>query len=367
MLAADDQSDAWRERNEHWRAASDRPRRYHAKRERRRDPLILCGHGVTLRIEHGALTVRNGFTHYPQEREIFRFFKGDLALPPCLIMLDGSGSLSFDVMSWLAEQGVQLFRIDWTGSVVSVIGGAGLTQNPECILWQMQTRADPERRIAFCADLIADKLRASLETLTLAVPPSRARDTAVMTTEAAIRGLSGGSVRSVEDIRLVEARAAAAYFTAWRGAPIRWRSKTRFPIPEAWLTIGSRRTLKEGSATNRHARHPVNAMLNYAYALLHADVQARLIADGYDSRLGVMHETRPDAQAFVLDEMERKRPVIDRQVLRFVFANTFSGADFVITDDGVCRLAPQLAKRVAQISAATDSRPQLLRLEQSPQ
>ena len=28
-------------------------------------PLVLCGHGVSMRIEDGALVVRNGFTHYP--------------------------------------------------------------------------------------------------------------------------------------------------------------------------------------------------------------------------------------------------------------------------------------------------------------
>ena len=191
-------------------------------------------------------------------------------------MLDGSGSLSFDVVSWLAEQGVQLFRIDWTGSVVSVIGGAGVAQNPERVLWQIQSRADPERRLDFCAVLIADKLRASVGALQLAVPPSSARDAAVLKANSAVSLLENRSVRSVEDVRLLEARAAAAYFTAWRGAPIRWRSKTRFPFPDAWLTIGSRRTVRDGSATNRHARHPVNAMLNYAYALLHAQVRWRL-------------------------------------------------------------------------------------------
>ena len=32
-------------------------------------------------MENGALTIRNGFTHYPQQREIIRYFRGDVALP----------------------------------------------------------------------------------------------------------------------------------------------------------------------------------------------------------------------------------------------------------------------------------------------
>lgn len=325
---------------------SDRPRQRRSKRERQREPLILCGHGVTLRIEQGVLTIRNGFTHYPQERQIYHFFKGDLALPPRIIMLDGSGSLSFDVVAWLSEQNVPLFRIDWTGNVASVIGGSGFAQSSERVLWQIQTRADPEQRLRFCADLIAGKLHASIETLRAAVPASAARSNAIAKTEASIDLLEAAAARTVEEVRLIEARAASAYFTSWHGAPVHFRSKTRHPIPDAWLSIPSRRTIKDGGATNRHARHPVNAMLNYGYAVLHTRVQAELAAEGYDPRLGVMHETRSDAQAFVLDMIELRRPIVDRQVLRFVFASTFSGADFVIRDDGVCRLSPQLARRL---------------------
>jgi hypothetical protein len=69
---------------------------------RRRRDNALAGHGVSLRIEGGALTIQNGFTHYPQEREIIRYFRGDVALPERIILLDGSGSISFNVLSWLA-------------------------------------------------------------------------------------------------------------------------------------------------------------------------------------------------------------------------------------------------------------------------
>jgi hypothetical protein len=33
--------------------------------------------------------------------------------------LDGSGSISFDVLDWLAEQEIPLIRISWTGEVVT--------------------------------------------------------------------------------------------------------------------------------------------------------------------------------------------------------------------------------------------------------
>jgi hypothetical protein len=38
-----------------------------------------------------------------QKQETFRFFKGDADLPPRVIMLDGSGSITFDVLAWLGR------------------------------------------------------------------------------------------------------------------------------------------------------------------------------------------------------------------------------------------------------------------------
>ena len=58
----------WRIRSELWSHRSSKFANQRAKRERPRVPLVLCGHGVSLRIEGGALTIRNGFTHYPQKQ-----------------------------------------------------------------------------------------------------------------------------------------------------------------------------------------------------------------------------------------------------------------------------------------------------------
>jgi hypothetical protein len=74
---------------------------------------------VSLRIDGGSLLIRNGLTHYPQKAETYRFFKGELAIPERIIMLDGTGSISFDVLAWLAEQRVSLIQINWKGEVSS--------------------------------------------------------------------------------------------------------------------------------------------------------------------------------------------------------------------------------------------------------
>jgi hypothetical protein len=63
-----------------------------------------------------------------------------------IILLDGSGSIFFDVLSCLAEQKVSLIRIDWKGNIVCVAGASGYSSNRFRVKWQWETREDPERR-----------------------------------------------------------------------------------------------------------------------------------------------------------------------------------------------------------------------------
>jgi CRISPR-associated protein Cas1 len=113
---------AWAERCAYWRASPDgnvRPRR---NRRQNHEPLVLAGHGLALRVDHRALLIRNGFTHYPRHVEEYRFFPRDRAMPSRIIVVDGSGALSFDALAWLSEQGVPLVQVNWRGEVTTAIG-----------------------------------------------------------------------------------------------------------------------------------------------------------------------------------------------------------------------------------------------------
>jgi CRISPR/Cas system-associated endonuclease Cas1 len=63
-----------------------------------------------------------------------------------------------------------------------------------------------------------------------------------------------------------------------------------------------------------------------------------------------MHEGGDGSSAFIFDLMEPHRSAVDREVLEFVKGHTFEPADFVIRSDGVCRLTPEMAGRIAQLS-----------------
>lgn len=340
---------AWHDRAEIWSRRALKHAAPRAKRERPRTPLILSGHGVSIRIEGGSLAIRNGFTHYPQKQETYRFFKGEL-IPDRIILLDGSGSISFDVLSWLAEQGVSLLRIDWRGEVVCVASRSGYAANPFRVQWQRETREDPKKRMEFCVSLIARKIEASIFTLEKAVRRSDPWEKAMRHAYSALTRLDENPPTNVTELRALEANAAAAYFRAWRGIPIKWRGTSRRPIPESWKEIEQRTSLFQ-IAGNRNASHPVNAILNYAYGVLQSQIQIDAVAEGYDPTIGIMHERHEGSSAFIFDLMEPERPATDRKVLEFVKGHVSDPADFTIRSDGVCRLNPEMARCVVALVA----------------
>ena len=155
-----------------WQARAEKASVRRTKRAKPPPAIILAGHGVSLRVENGALTIKNGFTHYPQHREIIRYFRGDVVLPERIILLDGSGSISFDVLSWLGEQKISLIRIDWKGDIVCVAGATGYSANPFRVRWQLETRENPQQRNEFCRSMISRKIEASILTLEKSIPRS---------------------------------------------------------------------------------------------------------------------------------------------------------------------------------------------------
>jgi CRISPR-associated endonuclease Cas1 len=342
--------ESWADRNEYWLAQTRKLATRRNVRDRRQEPLVLCGHGVHLRVDQDTLHVRNGFTHYPQEREEFRFFRGDLNLPPRIVMAGDSGGISFDVLAWLADQGVALIQMDWQGDVVAVIGGRGYAGDAEKIAWQVATRGDERKRLAFSISLIARKIAASIVTLETVIPPSAARNKALEKAKGVLAELEAKPPADLTALRLLEAISANTYFSAWRGLAMNWNANARVPIPDAWRSYSSRASTANGAKfKNVRATHPLNAMLNYAYGVRQSGLQVEAVAAGYDPTIGIMHHGYRGSKAYLFDLMEPERPKIDAAVLAFAEAETFSGADFVIRNDGVCRLAPQLAKRLVQV------------------
>ena len=162
---------------------------------------------------------------------------------------------------------------------------------------------------------------------------------------AALSRLEENPPETIIELRALEANCAASYFRSWVGTPIKWRGTSRRPIPENWHFIRPRSSPYH-LADNRNAAHPVNAILNYAYAALESEMRIKAISEGYDPTIGIMHEGSDGSSKFIFDLMEPERPRVDRAVCDFVKRHVFNPGDFVIRTDGICRLNPEMARMV---------------------
>ena len=334
----------WAERSEYWleKSREKSARKGPAKRRDRR-PLIICGHGARLNVDRGTLYIKNGFTHYPQKQEEFRYFRGDPHLPSRIIIFDASGSITFDALEWLSQKNIPLIQIDWQGNV-NCVANTNYSANPKLIQKQLEQLKKGKSENEFRKLLLA-KFRNSISTLDM-FPNSEEKEIAINFLKEACKKLRSTQALSKNALLGLEGDSAAKYFRVWRGIPINWKLSKRDLIPKDWYFIGVRRSALAKS--NRNARHPVNAMLNYAYAVLHAQVKLQIIAEGLDPTIGICHQKAKYRDALVLDRMEPLRPVVDREIMRLILSETFSTSDFVVTNEGFCRVNSQLSRKIVQ-------------------
>lgn len=338
----------WAKRASYWedKINSSLPANSNQKRRRKKPTvLILSGHGVTLHVEQGALSIQNGFTHYPQKRELWRLFPGQSNLPERIVMLDGNGSLSFDVLAWLSNQQIPLVQINWQGEVITVLGGHDHSAESKLVKAQKSAN-DSTVGLKISNELIKQKIQGCQFTLSY-FPESLPRNRALEKLSKSLAELNQ-PVATIEMLRLIEGRAALAYFSYWQHTPLQWKGIARHLIPDEWRSIGTRESLISGS--NRNATHPVNAMLNYLYGMLESQVRVATVAEGLDPTLGFLHAIRPGRVALVYDLMEPLRPKADFLFLKFLMSRKFSPSDFIRNEIGVCRLHPQLAKNIATLA-----------------
>jgi CRISP-associated protein Cas1 len=213
--------------------------------------------------------VAHGFTHYPQKAREERYFPGDPKLPSRIILLSADGSLSLHVMRWLSEQHVPLVMLDHRGQVVNVLNTETMAADLDLRLAQIEALTNG-RGLMLARSLIEQKLTASLSTLET-LPPSAARESASDRVASILHHLREDPPGSVDDLRLREAWAAISYFAAWRSIELRWKGTGKKPIPPEWRRVGMRGDVLRRS--NRNAHHPVNALLNYGYAVLESQVR----------------------------------------------------------------------------------------------
>jgi CRISPR-associated endonuclease Cas1 len=304
---------------------------------------VVDGYGLRVTVERRHLVVADGLG---RTRRVRRFARATHGL--CrLVILGSSGTLSIEALRWCEQLAIGV-------AVVATDGARLLTSVPrrsdDARLRRIQAVA-PELPVGvdIARFLIADKLVGQAGVLSGRLGADEQASLILGLAEA----LDGDI--SMEEIRAIEASAAALYWQSWSDHPAcvpRFAAKEAQAIPAHWTRFDGRRSVLASANANRKAERPVNALANYCYALLEIEAVLSCHVVGLDDGLALTHRDARGRQSMALDLIEPVRPAVDEFVLDLCERRTFRRHDFTETADGQCRILAPLTHDLAEMMPA---------------
>jgi CRISPR-associated endonuclease Cas1 len=296
--------------------------------------LTLFGFGIRVYVERGHLTIEDGIG---ADRRKARFPRVGHSVRR-LVVIGSDGMVSLSALRWLADQDAAFIMLDRDGSVLATTGPV---RPSDARLRRAQALAHYKgTAIQIARELVGRKLEAQEKLALGGLNNCKAAET-IGSMRKAIP-----SAETIEAIRLIEARGAYAYWGAWNNLPINFPRSDLRRVPDHWRVFRNRVSPLTGSP--RLATSPVNAMLNYLYAVLESESRLAVAALGLDPGLGVMHMDAPSRDSLAFDVMEPVRPMVDAYLLNWVSRETLKREWFFEQRDGNCRLMGSFAIRLSE-------------------
>ena len=307
-----------------------------------RDPiepsvLVLDGYGLRLSVERGQLQLADGLGAHRRTRTLSRAERTVRRI----VILGQSGHLTLEALHWSSAIGLQVLHVDTQGRTSALTSTAGAN---DARLRRAQALAvDTPIGLQITRSLLRAKLEGHAAILTgnLQLP----EQAAAIHAHADTLSTAPSTVRCRE----IEAAAAIVYFNAWTSRITARFAKADQPaVPAHWQAFNIRRSPLDAGRSPRKAADPINALLNYGYALGEAECILALRAVGLDPGMGILHADKPHRDSLALDLLEPLRPVIERDVLELLNSRHLRKRDFHETPEGNCRLLAPLTHELAE-------------------
>ncbi len=294
---------------------------------------VVEGYGIRVRLRHGRLHILDGLPGERRERVYSRVTPGFSRL----VVLGHAGTISLEALRWLNDLGVAFVQIDKDGRLVT-ISSAG---SADARLRRAQAlAAGSESGVEITRTILGEKLAGQRDNLKRLEAVAKLEQAFV----AAETRLDESA--SLDELVFAERDAALAYWEAWAPVEIRFRKSDLARLPDHWHRFG-----KRGSPLTQAPRlavNPINALLNYLYAILEAETRIACLTIGLDPTLGIVHADYRSRDSLALDLMEAVRPRVDAYLLDLLQQRTFTATDFYESPRGICRLLPPTTRLLAE-------------------
>ena len=300
----------------------------------RRGVLTLTGFGIKVRMQSGHLEIEDGIG---PERRTIRLARIGHRLKR-LVCISEDGFATLGALKWLADVGASFSMLSRNGKVLFVTGP---TASSDVRLRRAQALAHSSGAALRIARELIDQKLAGQEQV------ARDKLSASKCAEAIHRYRSElAEADTIDRVRLVESRAAAAYWSAWRTLPIVFPTNDQRRTPTHWQVFGTRVSPLTGSP--RLAVNPPNAILNYLYCLLESESRLAATALGLDPGFGMLHVDTKARDSLACDLMEPVRPQVDAFLLDWIMKEPLKREWLFERSDGNCRLMAAFTARLSE-------------------
>ena len=270
--------------------------------------LIIDGFGKSITKRDNQIVIReNG-------EELDYFLPKDLKQ----IIINGKGAITFDAIELLSDNDVDLIAIDWKGNIKYRL--SSMEHNNVEIRKQQYYALNDNRSGYLAKKFIESKIKNQKATLATL---SRSRGGVEFLINQSgklnnlIKALDNIQIKPSKKIRSeifgIEGMASHEYWFAFRSV-----------IDDEYDFL---------KRSGKGAIDPVNAMLNYSYAILASEVLKSLHTSGLDPYAGFLHSDRYGRKSLVFDLMEEfRQQIVDKSVLKLINRNQIQKDDFELKE-----------------------------------
>ena len=296
--------------------------------------LTLYGFGIRVSMQSGHLCIEDGIG---PERRRFRLPRVGHGLRR-LVIIGNDGLVSLAALRWLADQEVSFALLEPNGQVFITTGPA---RSSDARLRRAQALAEHSgAALCIARELISRKLAGQERVVRDKLLDSTTAETIAQFRAAVDRA------ETMDAVRWLESQGASAYWGAWRDLPICFPKNDLHRVPDHWRAFDTRKSPLTGS--QRLATNPVNAILNYLYAVLESEACLAAATLGLDPGLGFIHMDAAARDSLACDLMEPVRPEVDAYVLDWITREPLKREWLFEQRDGNCRLTAPFAMRLSE-------------------
>jgi len=197
--------------------------------------VTLFGYGIQVRVDRGHLLLEDGIG---PDRRRFRLPKVGHGLKR-LVVIGSDGMVSLAALRWLSDQKVAFVMLERDGSVLATTGPV---RPSDARLRRAQALSSQSGAAIQIARELIDKKLAAQEQV------ARHKLFATENGDTIHRYRSElAEADTPESVRLIESKAAGAYWAAWRTLRISFPRKDESRVPEHWRVFGARVSPLTGS------------------------------------------------------------------------------------------------------------------------